>query len=482
MIAYTPQGQVRSSGMRLTWEPESDLPLGLTNACLRLKLWPFIKTVLNDATACRIINFEKEEEMNKVVVPLVMLVALILVIGTAGCGGDDGETPVPTAQPTSTSEPQKNVVITIGNLTDKTGPGATAMAYVDMGLADTVDYYNENSLIPGIKVKVIEYDGQFDPSRDIPGYEWLKEKGADVIMAFLQITPVTLQPKVNKDKVVLFTATTEQQVLYPPGYIFAMTNLWEELVYTQLKWIVENDWDYRTKGPAKLGGAGWNDPGTNITHIAAEAYAEAHPDQFEWVGGYLTEVATFNWGPEVEALKDCDYIFAPIIMSNFAKEYRTAGYTAKFLAGEAQTSFFGVISDARLWDEIDGSLFTLSTKWWNEEEGELLDLVKDLMHQNRPGDAEDIMRAGKSYFAVTQAVQMLEIIKTAAENVGPENVDSQAIYEAAQSFSMTVDGMSRFSFSETKRTAVDYLAIYEANGAAKDIFRASDWLPVVTEP
>ncbi len=420
--------------------------------------------------------------MNNAAVPLVILVVLSLVIGITGCGEDGSETPSPTTQPTSTSEPQQNVVVTIGNLTDKTGAGAGAMAFVDMALVDTVEYYNENDLIPGIEVKVIEYDGQFDPSRDISGYKWLRERGADVIMAFLQITPVTLQPIVNEDKVVLFTATTEYEVMDPPGYVFAMTNLWEDLVYTQLKWIAENDWDYGTKGPAKLGGAGWNDPGSNITHIAAKEYAKAHPDQFEWVGGYLPEISTFTWGSEVEALKDCDYIFAPIIMANFAKEYRTAGYTAKFLAGEAQTSFFGVISDAGLWDEIDGSLFTLSSKWWNEEKGELLNLVKDLMNQNHPGDTEDIMRAGKAYFAVTQAVQMLEIIEAAAEAVGPGNIDSQSIYDAAQSFSMTVDGMSRYSFNETKRTAVDYLAIYEANGAAKDIFRASDWLPVVTEP
>ena len=420
--------------------------------------------------------------MNKAAVPLVILVVLSLVIGITGCGGDGSETPAPTTQPTSTSEPQENVVITIGNLTDKTGPGSAAMAYVDMALADTVEYYNESGLIPGIEVKVIEYDGQFDPSRDIPGYKWLTERGADVIMAFLQITPMTLQPFVNEDKVVLFTATTEYEVLYPPGYVFAMTNLWEDLVYTQFKWIAENDWDYRAKGPAKIGGAGWNDSGSNVTHIAAEEYAKAHPDQFEWVGGYLPEVGTFTWGPEVEALKDCDYVFVPIIMSNFAKEYRTAGYTAKFLAGEAQTSFFGVIADAKLWDEIDGSLFTLSSKWWNEEEGELLNLVKDMMYGNHPDDTEDIMRAGKAYFAVTQVVQMLEIIKAAAEAVGPENVDSQAIYDAAQLFSMRVDGLDRFSFSKTKRTAVDFLAIYEANGVAKDIFRASDWLPVVTEP
>ncbi len=77
---------------------------------------------------------------------------------------------------------------------------------------------------------------------------------------------------------------------------------------------------------------------------------------------------------------------------------------------------------------------------------------------------------------------MLELIRAAAEAVGPENLDSQAIYDAAKSFSITVDGCPH-SLTETKRTSSDAMAVYELRSGEGDIFRADPaWLPIVYEP
>lgn len=66
--------------------------------------------------------------------------------------------------------------------------------------------------------------------------------------------------------------------------------------------------------------------------------------------------------------------------------------------------------------------------------------------------------------------------------MGPENLDSQAIYNAAQSFTIDVDGCSH-SFNSTKRTSNDSLAIYEARAAQQDLVRADyNWIPVVYNP
>jgi len=48
-----------------------------------------------------------------------------------------------------------------------------------MALEDLVAYYNDSDLIPGVRLEVVVYDGQWDPARDIPGYEWLRGRGAD---------------------------------------------------------------------------------------------------------------------------------------------------------------------------------------------------------------------------------------------------------------------------------------------------------------
>ena len=90
---------------------------------------------------------------------------------------------------------------------------------------------------------------------------------------------------------------------------------------------------------------------------------------------------------------------------------------------------------------------------------------------------------GVGYLAVNGAVTLLEIIADAVEAVGPENFNSQALYDAAESFSHTVDGIEMDSFAPTKRTSLNYIGLYEARAAKKDIIRAiPEWYPIVYEP
>ncbi len=252
--------------------------------------------------------------------------------------------------------------------------------------------------------------------------------------------------------------------------------------YTLLKWIAENDWDYETKGPAKIGGAAWSESYSDALLPAMEEYCSNHPDQFEWEGGYLTSFG-FLWQAEVEALKDCDYVYPGIIMQNFVQQYREAGHTAaKFMGSDSQAVFLGMIDTAELWDEIDGMIFLKTSRWWNEE-GEIINLTRQLVDQYHSDEAEEIIRSGNGYLSVNQIYPMFMIIADAAEAVGPQNIDSQALYDAATSMVFTVEGVQRASFNETKRDAVDAYSIYEARAAEDDIFRVQDeWFPTVRNP
>jgi len=414
--------------------------------------------------------------------------AAILLSLSVGCGGgDDGDDLEPLAKPTveqqstlAPSEYLEDVVITIGNHTDKTGVGANAMQYVDMALADTIEYYNENNLIPGVEVKLIEYDGQADPSRDLSGYEWLKHRGADLITAWYPAVAMTLKSHVEEDGIPLFATIVRKEILYPPEHMFITSTLQDDTGWTIAKWVAENHWDYQTKGPAKIGGACWDVDDGGIIFDAIERYAELHPDQIEWVSGHITTVGTFTWPAEVEALKNCDYIWIPYMPWTFVKEYYKAGHsTATFLGCDAQLTFLGLIRDMDLMDELDGSLFLQINEWWNEE-GEFPDLLNQLVRDKHPDSYETIIRSGKGYMAVMNTVLIMEIIKSAADAVGPENVDSAVIYEAAQSTTLMFDGVQRLSFSETKRSSPDRVAVFEVRGAEEDVFRITDWFPVET--
>ncbi|MCP4612749.1 MAG: ABC transporter substrate-binding protein, partial [Planctomycetes bacterium] len=129
---------------------------------------------------------------------LVILASILLALPLLTACSKNDETSAPTISPTPTPTPsaikaQETVKITIGNLSDLTGVSANAMGIINMALEDTVEYYNEQNLIPGVELEVITYDGQFNPARDISGYEWLKENGADLIFTAVPPTAVTLK-------------------------------------------------------------------------------------------------------------------------------------------------------------------------------------------------------------------------------------------------------------------------------------------------
>ncbi len=407
---------------------------------------------------------------------LVFLIILLPLLVACG-GGDGGNDPVdetPTeSDEKATSDLQEDVKIVIGNITDITGVSANALSVIDMALEDMVEYFNEENLIPGVELKVETYDGQWDPARYIPGYEWLRNRGADLIWTPAPPALETLKPRANEDEFVIFGATAnwKQEELNQGGYVFSLGITPEYEAYTLLNWIAENDPNFPQDRPAKIGGASWLDGYSNIWYTAAENYADAHPDQFEWVEGYENNFL-FIWDVEAEGLKNCDYVFLPTPMNKFVETYTDAGHTAAFVGSDVQAAFLGMIDQTEQWDEIDGMFFTRSSRWYNEE-SVIADLTNKVLNEKHPGDAEEIRRTGSGYISSQQIYFMLDIIRQAVEAVGPDNFDSQALYNAATSFSYTLDGVENFSsFDETKRYAQNYYGIYEARADGENLFRA----------
>jgi len=425
----------------------------------------------------------------------IIFVAIMLLSLLSACSdNDDKESPPPSSNPTSlptnspiaqlTSVPteREDTVITIGNLTDKTGPGAIAFALIDMALDDMVAYYNDNNLIPGVRLEAVSYDGAFDPANDIPGYEWLRGKGADVIFTAMPSPSVTLPPRANDDNLMMFALAPSREMADPPGYVFSPgTMLIEHQSYSILNWIAENDPNFPQDRPAKVGGAMWIMPYTEAILRGAEEYADAHPDQYDWVAGHLTNYV-FTWEPEVADLKDCDYVIPPTLMQNFVKEYRDLDYTAQFIGGGIHTSFFGKIDQGDYWDEVDGMRILMPHRWWNEND-EKIDLYKQILMETHPDDAEEIMRTSNGYLAADGIYIMLQLIAATVESVGPENFSSENLYNTATSFSLESDGVVLDSFTNTKRLSRNYFGMYELRADEKDMFRIDEaWLPVVEAP
>jgi len=377
----------------------------------------------------------------------------------------------------------EDVIITIGNLTDQTGVAADAIQYVEMALDDLAGYYNDNNLIPGVKFKVVDYDEQWDTARDIPGYQKLKKDGADFIWTPVAQSLPVLKPHLDRDKFPLFAATANMdQSDLNGGYVFSLGITPKYEAYTLLEWIAENDEDFPSDRPARVGGAAWNDGYNNVLIPAAKEYVDGH-DNYEWDKTLLTDFS-FNWTTQAEELKDCDYVFVPTPPNIFMRDFRKAGGTAKFLGTDPPAAFLSLIGEAGLWEEADGTLFLRSSRWYNET-GEFIDITNQLLSENHsPKEIEEIRSQGCGYIAVKNTYLMLDIVRKAVEAVGAENFDSQALYDAATSWTYEYEGISDFnSFDENKRIAQNYYAVYELDAAEEDIFRVhKDWLPQVTSP
>ncbi len=416
----------------------------------------------------------------------VLLVIIPILFGLISCN-DNGEhetTPKVTSTMTSqtpTDKPDEPVVITIGNITDQTGPGAQGLSFVDLSLHDVVEYYNNNDLIPGVKFKVINYDTQYDAAKAVPGYEKLKSDGADFFWTPLPIVIPIIKSRLDRDELVAFTATANmKENELTGGYIFNMGITPKNEAYTLLDWIAKNDEDFPADRPAKVGGAAWSDGYHDMLFEAAEDYCDAHPDIYKWDTEFLTDVK-FSWKIEAEQLSDCDYVFVPALPHLFMRDFRDTGAKAKFLGTDVPLAFLRELGEMGLWNDIDGSLFIRSSRWYNES-GPIIDIINQFIDDKYSDQmAAEIRKQGVPYLGFRQCYLVLDVVKKAVEEVGAEKFDSQALYDAAVSWKYDYEGIPGFhSFDENERTSSHYYAIYEANGEEKDIFRVHDeWLPEV---
>ncbi len=394
-----------------------------------------------------------------------LVLTLVATLGVA-CGEEDQ------------SEPDK-VTITIGQITDLTGPAGPAYRAVRLALEDQIRYINEEGLIPGVRLRLVTYDTGYNPAKDIPGYEWVRDRGAEVIFAGLPSAEV-FKPFALADKTPVVTLAVSKTMVDPPGWLFAMNAPVSYQVKAFLKWISENHWE--GTGIPKIGSVGWEEPYHASITEAIEEYSLANTDQFEYVAGLLTPFGGGNWSAEVSMLKDCDYIWIPstgLDTVTFAREYRDREYTATFIGGDAMDAFRGLLLDNVGWAGMDGSIGAhAATRWWGES-SPIVELAEELLHKYHPNEEQDIIRGGIGYVgSFHQARAFLEVLQKAIEDVGAESFNGQAFYDAAMDIEVNWEGYEQWEFTATKRYSWNYVGIYGWSAADQDIVRLeTDWVP-----
>ena len=399
-----------------------------------------------------------------------LLASILLLVPCLSCGEDNGE---------------GKVTIIIGEITDLTGPGSPAIVTLHYALEDMVRYYNENDIIPGVKLDTVSWDTKYDAGRQVPGYEWVRERGAKLIISVTPDTGVLLKPFADRDSFPLFNLSTDVEMLEPPGWVFTMSTPLSYEFLTLMKWISETRWDY-SQGTPRIGLVGWKENVIVSLDAAMEKYTQQHPDQFEYAGVYTAPFGAITWGGEVESLKDCDFVCAyGFPVGAIVNEFHNRGYSPVFLDPSTASAYRGFLVDLVGWPGLDG-LLSANISLYRDQTTPMVEQAKQVLYEYRPVEAEEIIDAGFAYIGGWHNLTAcFQILHQAIDAVGAENLNSQAIFDTAVKYKTTGEiweGYPDWGFSETKRYLVDDVTIYEFQAAAKALLRITDyWLPLVIE-
>jgi hypothetical protein len=386
----------------------------------------------------------------------------------------------------------KVTTIIIGTMTDMTGVAAPALVPLTDALHDMVDEINAGlapgpKLPEGVELKVIDYDTAFNPSRFIPGYEWLKDKGAHVIISVFNDCSETLKDRAAVDKVAILGMATSVPMVEPAGWVFAFSAPTRWAIKLMLEWIGDN-WDYEAEGRnPTIATVGWDDAWGNDNKLGAEEYCAAHSDKFDYVGSYMAPVGTLTWSGEVNKTLNVDYVQVTAngatMPATFWSQYKEKGGTGINFDTESQSAYAGYITDYAGWAAFDGKLNDQAWGWWNLTEWDEVAYVKDVLYKyHSKAQADEWVKAGMGYLG-GGAMQLfaLQSVVAAINEAGAENFDGQAYYDTAINYMADWAGAMR-GFTSTRRYAVDEMIVLRWDAEAEDLIMISDgWLSIPHE-
>jgi hypothetical protein len=394
--------------------------------------------------------------------------------------------------------------IVIGNVTDLTGAASTALVPLNMGLADMVKEFNAGlnpgpKLPAGVQLKVQSYDTALDPSRFLPGYDWVRSKGAQVIFSILSDCSDVLKDPAARDKVPVCGFASDFYQISPPGWVFDFDSPAQWSTNLIVQWVSDH-WDYTAEGRAPtIAIVGWSDAWGAACADGVKAYVQAYPDSFTLTGTYLEPVMTTSWSGVVSKTLDVDYVMLAadggIAPSTFWKQYKDNGGTGINIDSESQSAYAGYITDYCGWADLDGKLNTQGWGLWtlagtgtvgNGTYPVVQSDVKytlDVLTKYHPNDVANQIKAGMGYMGgASMQLEALKIVVAAINAVGADNFSGQAFYDTATNYSTTWAG-NPMSFSANNRVFVTYQLVDKWDAATKSLIMVSPgWLLVPQIP
>jgi len=357
-----------------------------------------------------------------------LLAVVLLAIPLLGACGPEEE-PAPPAPPQVTEK-----TLLVGAIQDFSGPTAQASGRLWALAQEFFKWANETEYVPGVKVEWTQVDDRYDAAQVPLAYKDMKVKNPDVIFTMTAVDSSGVKPFVDQDKIPVLSFTGSVATAQEPvGYVFQETMVPEINFNCFLNYVADTWTEDR---PCKVASLSWDDDDGRQHINSGIETAEALGIDFQKSYALIAPPGTMDFSNYVTTLKDIDpdYIFFPLI----GPATGSAIKTMDAMGMDTTKAVYIVMSGAGMYEELcavageeltyGGTLVMADYPWTVQTPDQ--QMLKTLLEKTEYGwDAKYHVNA-LSYY--TSCKIFYEALRIAVEDVGLENLDSEAIYNALQ--------------------------------------------------
>ena len=359
--------------------------------------------------------------MIKVVVSLLAM--LLLALPLAGACGPE--------------EPPAEKTVLVGYLGGFSGPTATASGRLWTCAKEFFKWANETEYLPGVTVEWTEEDTRYDIAQVPIAYRDMMARSEPMVLFTMTAVGSTgVKPLAERDKLPVLSFTGSVATAQEPvGYVFQETFVPEINFNCFLNYVADT---WTEERPCRVASLSWDDP-DGTQHIASGvATAEALGIDFKEEYAEVAPPGTMDFSTYVTRLKelDPDYIFFPLI----GPATGSALKTMDAMGMDTTKAVYIVMSGGGMYEELTavageelpyGATLVMADYAYSDplitDEQEHL---RSLMEPTDYGwDARYHVNALSFY---TSCKILYEGLRIAIEDVGIENLDREALYNALQ--------------------------------------------------
>lgn len=322
------------------------------------------------------------------------------------------------------SEEQERVV-KIGYIAPLTGAPAPIMQLGWRNLIDYLNYFQEKG-VPEVafptdaRVELVWGDSGHEATRAIAAYERIRKE-----VTFFHVPgPVeahALQSRLERDETPALTLVVDEDLMYPPGWVFSVFPTESERFAAVCDWIMAN---WREDRPPKIGMIGTDTPAGRAAEVMGTAYARELG--IEMLPFEAVPYLPLDVSPQLLRLADkgADFIYNTstwVTVVPVMKDAERLGLIGKihFGGGVEDTQCIELIET--LGPLAEGYFHARSCPWYKETP-----VVYDILRRYRGR----LDTSGGAAATLLYGPVPLEAIGRAIEKVGLENLDGEAIKDA----------------------------------------------------